>query len=90
MCYTRENAGSKAKMVEIRVILGRNAQISRNSWLTSLSLVKIFSSVEFCSFPSTKDKAKAFVSVSIYEKFNTIKKLTHAHESTSEYDTYCA
>ena len=38
--YARENAGFKDKMVEIHVILGRNARISWNSWLTLLPLVQ--------------------------------------------------
>ena len=40
MQYARKNAGSKAKMVEIYVILGRNAQILLNSQLTFLPLVQ--------------------------------------------------
>ena len=59
MHYTRENAGSKAKMVEICVVLGRNAQISWNSWLISLSLVKIFFQVwNFAAFLLQKTKQK--------------------------------
>ena len=56
--------------------------------------VKNSPSVEFCSFPSTKDKARAFVSVSIDEwiqqnQDTQSRRLTHAHESRSEYNTYC-
>ena len=40
MHYARENAGSKAKMVKIYIILGRNARILWNSQLASPSLVR--------------------------------------------------
>ena len=56
--------------------------------------VKNSSSVEFHSFPSTIDKAKAFVSVLIdewiqYNEDAQSKRLTHACESRSEYNNYC-
>ena len=51
MHYAWENTESKAKMVEIHVILGRNAQILRNFWLASLSLVqKILQVWNFVAF----------------------------------------
>ena len=72
--YARVNAGSKAKIVEIHVILGRNVQILWN-FLADLpsSGVKGSPSMEFPGFPSTKDKARGFVSVSIDKWIRTIK-----------------
>ena len=58
--YARENAGSKAEMVEIHVILGRNGQISWNSWLTFLPLVrKILQVWNFMAFLLQKTKQEA-------------------------------
>ena len=57
--YARENTGSKGEMVEICIILGRNAQISWNSWLTFLPLVrKVFQVCNFMALLLQKTKQK--------------------------------
>ena len=92
--YARENAGSKAKMVEIHVILGRNARISWNSRLASSSLVqKILQVWNFVAFLLQQTRQESLYLFQLMSGFSTIKmhnqRLTHAHESRSECNTYC-